>query len=93
MTTNDPNDQGDSCLQVLVFGSQAQTVQRDVLDITGVEFPVTASELLNRIASQYPDLAPSIGVSRLAVDHEFVDDASQIAEGCEVALVGLISGG
>ncbi len=80
-------------LLVLVFGPQAHTAGTDRLHIQGILFPVSAGELMTEIAATYPDLAASLGVSRIAINHEFATPDSSIAYGDEVALVGLISGG
>lgn len=80
-------------LQVLVFGPQAHTVGAERLHIEGVEFPITAAELMTQIAAAYPGLANSLGVSRIAINHAFATPDRSIARGDEVALVGLISGG
>lgn len=80
-------------LQVLVFGPQAHSVGTDRLLIVDIHFPITAGELMTKIASVYPDLAASIGVSRIAINHEFAASDCLIGSGDEVAIVGLISGG
>lgn len=80
-------------LHVLVFGPQAQSVDTERLVIAGIHFPITADALMSKIAEAYPDLAPSLGVSRIAINHAFAAPDSPIACGDEVALVGLISGG
>lgn len=85
------NQTGD--LQVRVFGSQAHSVDTDRLTVCDLHFPVTAGELLTEIAEAYPALAGSLGVSRIAINHEFAAPDCQIESGDEVALIGLISGG
>lgn len=80
-------------LQVLVFGPQAHSVGTDRLNIVGVKFPIPVGELMTQIATAYPALAGSLGVSRVAVNHEFAAGDDTIAFGDEVALIGLISGG
>ncbi|MBB3209653.1 molybdopterin converting factor small subunit [Rhodopirellula rubra] len=80
-------------LQVLVFGPQARTVGTDRMKLGKTKFPITADALMSRIVETYPNLSSSIGVSRLAVNHEFVESNSLINAQDEVALVGLISGG
>ncbi len=80
-------------LQVLVFGPQAQSVDAERLVLTGVSFPITPDALLIKIADAYPELASSLGVSRIAVNHSFAAPNASVEYGDEVALVGLISGG
>lgn len=80
-------------LPVLLFGLQAQRVGSDRLIFRNISSPATAAEVLSLIAQTQPDLSASLGVSRLAVNHEFATEETLIHEGDEVALVGLISGG
>ncbi|TWT64851.1 MoaD/ThiS family protein [Allorhodopirellula solitaria] len=80
-------------LSVLVFGPQARSAGTDRLRLSAIEFPITAGKLISKIAETYPDLASSLNVSRIAVNHEFATAGCPIQRGDEVALVGLISGG
>lgn len=80
-------------LHVLLFGPQAHSVGTDRLDFDDLQFPITAGELMTKIATVYPALAGSLGVSRIAINHEFAAGDSTIDFGDEVALIGLISGG
>lgn len=82
----------DQC-KVLVFGPQAIQLGEAVASVSGVEFPIQASELLEKLSAQFPALQPSMGVSRLAVNQEYVAVDGMIQAGDEVALIGLISGG
>ncbi|SMP46147.1 hypothetical protein SAMN06265222_10272 [Neorhodopirellula lusitana] len=94
MTPGDPHaDSSNNQLMVLVFGPQSQTVGLDRLPVACGSLPISASDLMKQIATQHPQLEPSLGVSRLAVNHEFADDNMLIGQDVEVALVGLISGG
>ncbi|MCM2373181.1 MoaD/ThiS family protein [Aporhodopirellula aestuarii] len=76
-----------------MFGPQAKLIGCDRLILSDVNFPVRVDELMPMLIHHYPDLSASIGVSRLAVNHEFAAADSLINAGDEVALVGLISGG
>ena len=80
-------------LTVQVFGVQAELVAARTLDLTLPGARVTAGEVLTAIAETYPALRASIGVSRLAVDHEFASATQVIPAGSEVALIGLVGGG
>lgn len=82
----------DHCV-VLVFGPQAVQLGAGSARVGGVDFPIRACDLMGRIVEQFPTLESSIGVSRLAVNQEFVAGDSMIHAGDEVALIGLISGG
>lgn len=87
------SEQSTGVLHVLVFGSQAHSVGTDRLDIDDLQFPTTVVELMTKIATVYPAIASSLGVSRIAINHEFAAGDSEIRVGDEVALIGLISGG
>ncbi|EMI58486.1 MoaD/ThiS family protein [Rhodopirellula sallentina] len=80
-------------LRVLVFGPQAKTAGVDCLRLGTINFPIRADEVLSMIAEQYPEIAPTLGVSRVAINHEFAESGSVIKPSDEVALIGLISGG
>ncbi|MEM9645042.1 MAG: MoaD/ThiS family protein [Planctomycetota bacterium] len=80
-------------LEILLFGPQAESVGDHAVRIDGIEFPVAGRDVLQRLETQFPALGPSMAVSRLAVNHEFVDAEHLIVAGDEVALIGLISGG
>lgn len=80
-------------LEVLLFGPQAALVGERSVVIESPGDTVTAAEVIDRLATAAPALADSIGVSRLAVNHEFVGDDHSLLEGDEVALIGMVSGG
>jgi len=84
---------GTETIEVLVFGMQSRAIGADRVTLNELSFPVAASEVLTLIARVSPELSASMGVSRLAINHEFADSTTLIHAGDEVALVGLISGG
>lgn len=53
----------------------------------------TCAGVLAGLGEAAPVLAPMLGGSRLAVNHEFAALSDTIAPGDEVALIGLVSGG
>lgn len=53
----------------------------------------TAADLRRRLAEQCPALRSLLTHSALAVNNEFADDATALAEGAEVALLPPVSGG
>lgn len=79
-------------IRVRVFGPQAAIVGGAELEID-VASPVTVAGVLRGIETGYPELAGSIGSSRIAVNHEFAAGEEVIRPDDEVALIGMISGG
>ena len=53
----------------------------------------TCGEIRTRLATAEPLLAAMLPACRFAINHDFVADDREIAEGDEVALIGLTSGG
>ncbi|MCC7382122.1 MAG: molybdenum cofactor biosynthesis protein MoaE [Deltaproteobacteria bacterium] len=51
------------------------------------------SALLSAIGAAHPALAPLLPVVRLAVNHEFADESTEIHDGDELALIPPVSGG
>ena len=78
-------------IKVLLFGPQAQLA--GTREVTLSVEPPTAGGVLNTLANEENSLAASLPVSRLAVNHEFVDEDHPIHPGDEVALIGMVSGG
>jgi molybdopterin converting factor subunit 1 len=60
-----------------------------------VELPsgATVADLRRRLAEQCPALRPLLTHSALAVNNEFADDTTALADGAEVALLPPVSGG
>lgn len=79
-------------LRVLLFAGLRERLRRDSLDL---ELPAGASvrDLLAALARAAPDLSVSLGVCRVAVNHEFVAEGHVIAAGDEVAVIPPVSGG
>ena len=53
----------------------------------------TVSGLRAALLARFPDLAPLLPVCRIAVNHDFADDADPIPAGSEVAVIPPVSGG
>ena len=53
----------------------------------------TAGDLRRALADRSPKLATLVGLSLLAVNAEYADDATPLATGDEVALIPPVSGG
>lgn len=70
---------------------------RDVLGAAEVDLaldaPCTARELLDRVCSLYPGLAPYRKALRLAVNGSYVAWGDPISAGDEVALIPPVAGG
>lgn len=80
-------------VRVRLFGQQAELMAAREISVPVTESALTATSLLKAIAEAYPDLQQSLPVSRLAVDHQYIDDTQVIDPSQEIALIGLISGG
>lgn len=80
-------------LKILLFGPQAMLAGRQEIVLEVSDTPVSASEVLNLIAKELPQLSSSLGNSRLAIDHEFADPKQIVPFDSEVALIGMVSGG
>jgi sulfur-carrier protein len=70
---------------------------RDVLGAAEIDLalaaPCTAAELLDRVCSLYPGLAPYKKALRLAVNGTYVAWADPVSAGDEVALIPPVAGG
>ena len=53
----------------------------------------TAREVLHALRERYPSAAPLLGVSRLAVNWEYVSEERLLHDGDEVAIIPPVSGG
>lgn len=53
----------------------------------------TVADVRAALLARYPDLAGLLAVSRIAVNHDFADDAEIISTGAEVAVIPPVSGG
>lgn len=53
----------------------------------------TVADVRAALLSRFPELAGLLAVSRIAVNHDFADDADAIPTGAEVAVIPPVSGG
>ena len=83
----------DNHLTVRVFGPQAELTECRELSIAVESGPLSVRDLLLRIGEAYPELTPSLSVSRIAVNHEYLSAEQMVDPSGEIALIGLISGG
>ena len=79
-------------IDILLFGPQAKLAQTDRVTVDLQTSP-TVAEALSVIGKTMPELAPTLAVSRLAVNHEYASDEDVLSEEDEVALIGMVSGG
>lgn len=79
-------------IQVRLFAGLKEQLGRDVLDVA-LAPGATASELKAAVAERYPELAPLLSGTRVAVDQAFVASDTRLAPGAEVALIPPVSGG
>ncbi len=79
-------------VRVLLFAIARERFGRPSVE---VEIPpgATAADLRSALARSSPALATVAPICRVAINAEYVDDASMIPEGAEVALIPPVSGG
>ena len=79
-------------VRVLLFGPEAAAVGRDSVT---VEVPAGADSrtVREQLGIDWAVLAPFLGSSRLAVNHEFAGPDRKINASDEVALIGMVAGG
>ena len=53
----------------------------------------TVADLRAALLARFPDLTALLPVCRIAVNHDFADDADPIPAGSEVAVIPPVSGG
>lgn len=79
-------------IEILLFGPQAKLAQHDCVTIELAEAS-TVADALAALGERVPELASSLSISRLAVNHEYAQEDDLLIEGDEVALIGMVSGG
>ncbi len=79
-------------LRLLCFGPLVDCVGRRELTL---RLPASASvaDAIGRMRELYPDAAPILNASRVAVNQRFVSGDSVLVAGDEVALLPPVSGG
>ncbi len=55
--------------------------------------PCTSADILNRVSESYPHLSELCQRSRVAVGHDFINEAVEINERSEIAVIPPVSGG
>lgn len=79
-------------VRVLLFGAEAAALGAAHADVD-IEHTPTCNAVKAALLKRFPALAPHLPAARLAVNSEFSPPDRIIAQGDEVALIGLVSGG
>lgn len=79
-------------IRIRLFAQARDLAGRDELELN-VPAPATVATARAALAEQVPALAPLLGVSRLALDAEYVVDGALLSDGAELALIPPVSGG
>jgi molybdopterin converting factor small subunit len=80
-------------VRVLLFGPESVALGRDSVTIDLPAAGAACRDVSERLAAEYPALAPFLPASRLAVNHEFARPEQPVTPDDEIALIGLVSGG
>ncbi|OKP87683.1 molybdopterin converting factor [Paenibacillus helianthi] len=80
-------------MTIRLFAGLAEIIGSSSLAFHSHETPLTAGRLKELLSASYPDAAPQIKVSLVAIDHEYAPEDSVISESSEVALIPPVSGG
>lgn len=79
-------------IEVLLFASLRERRGAPTLTVT-IEEGATVRQLREAVAESYPELAPGLSASRVAIDQEFSPEDQSIDPGSEIALIPPVSGG
>ena len=79
-------------VQVQLFAGARDRMGRSALDL---ELPdrSTVLELRRRLAEEFPQLAPIVARSMIAVDAQYAGDDATVRSASEIALIPPVSGG
>ncbi len=77
---------------ILLFALAKEQTRKSSVAVT-ISLPTSVRELKEKLASEYPALAPLIAISRFAVDRSFVNDDQTIHGKEEIAMIPPVSGG
>ena len=80
-------------ITIRLFAGLAEIIGSSSLDFHAHDTSLTAGKLKELLAASYPDAAPQIHVSLVAVDHEYAPDDTVISAESEIALIPPVSGG
>jgi len=79
-------------MRILVFATLRQQLERSEVFVQ-TDVPITGSELWSALLSEYPSLVRFRHKTRIARNHEFVNEESLLYPEDEVALIPPVSGG
>ncbi|MEM9346073.1 MAG: MoaD/ThiS family protein [Planctomycetota bacterium] len=79
-------------IDILLFGPQAKLAKTNRITIE-LDHAPTVADAMSMLGEQLPELVPTLGVSRLAINHEYAQADDELSEGDEIALIGMVSGG
>lgn len=80
-------------VEILIFGPLAALAGGKRVIVEAADARPTCGALREALAAARPDLAAPLRAHRFAVNQELVEDDARVAEGDEVALIGMVSGG
>ena len=86
------DSEAEHTIRVLLFAGAAEIMQSRCIDITA-RMPVSVSALADKIATRHPQLKALVGISRWAVDGQFVADEANLDQADDVAMVPPVGGG
>ena len=79
-------------VHVLFLGPAANLAETTSVSLE-LEPPATLRAVMDRLAAQYPKLAPALPTVRFAINQEFATENAEVRDGCEVAVIPPVSGG
>jgi molybdopterin synthase sulfur carrier subunit len=79
-------------IRVRLFAAARQLAGRELIEVS-LPAASTIGELRTAMFSQYPALAPLARAAMFSVGAEYAEDATQLAEGADVACIPPVSGG
>ena len=77
---------------VRLFAILREAVGQDTIELA-VEKPLSATEVLQKLADTYPELGRYQPMINFAVNGEYVSRDAQVKDGDEIAFIPPISGG
>jgi len=77
---------------ILLFALAKEKSGRDSVEIL-LSLPTSVRQLKEKMTVDYPNLAPLIAISRVAVNRSFATDEETISGVEEIALIPPVSGG
>lgn len=79
-------------ISIKLFGPQAHAAKADEVRLSFGHAP-TCAQVLDALGESCPEIGPTVGSSRLAVNQAFAAPDAIVRSCDEVALIGLLGGG